>query len=77
MSGYGVSCIYEIMITFKFSCKISHIQDTLQKISRVYLHSYHFTLQHYFYTGMQAYIQLKHLKEGNFGKSIYTNDRKL
>ena len=48
-----VSCIYEIIIAFIFSREISYILDTLQKISRIYLHSYPFTLQHYFYIRMQ------------------------
>ena len=42
------------MIAFKFPGKISHIQDTLQKIYHTYLRSHHFTLQHYFHVPMQS-----------------------
>ena len=65
----GVSCIYEIGIAFIFSCNISHISDTLQKVFRIYLHSCHVTLQHYFYLRMQ-YILPKCLKKASFGKWI-------
>ena len=36
----AVSCIYDVLAAFKLSCKISHINDTLQEISRIYLRSY-------------------------------------
>ena len=42
------------MIAFKFFRKISHIQDTLQKIYHTYLRSHHVTLQHYFHLRMQS-----------------------
>ena len=51
----GVFCIYEIMIAFKFSCKISHIQDTVQKIYRIYLRSHHFTLSIIFMCACSLY----------------------
>ena len=65
----GVSYIYERLTAFKFSCKISHIQDTLQKISHIYLRSYHFTLQHYFFICTRSKYPLKIFKEGKFWES--------
>ena len=41
----GVSCVYDIIAAFKLSSKISHIYSTLQKMSRIYLRSYYFTLR--------------------------------
>ena len=43
-----VFCIYDIIAAFKLSCKIFHIYDTFQRISRIYLRSYYFTLRHNF-----------------------------
>ena len=40
-----VSCVYDIIAAFKLSNKISHIYNTLQKMSRIYLRSYYFTLR--------------------------------
>ena len=53
----GVSCIYDIIAAFKLSCKIFHIYDTFQKISRFYFRSYFFTLRHNFLYTHAAYIQ--------------------
>ena len=52
-----VSCIYDIIAAFKLSCKIFHIYDTFQRISRIYLRSYYFTLRHNFLYAQAAYIQ--------------------
>ena len=53
----GVSCTYDIIAVFKLPCKIFHIYDTFQKISRIYLCSYHFTLRHNFLYVHAACIQ--------------------
>ena len=50
---WGVSYFYEIMIAFKFCFVVKSSTFRVQKISRIYLHSYHFTLQNYFYVRMQ------------------------
>ena len=56
----GVSYIYDIIATFKLSCKIFHIYDTFQKIFRIYLRSYYFTLRDvctiYIYMYIYMYI---------------------
>ena len=55
----AVSCIYDILAAFRLSCTISHIQDTLKKTSRIYLHFYHFTLRHYLLYGKLWNVDLQ------------------
>ena len=59
----GVSCTYEIVILLLFSCKISHIYNTLQNFSRIYLIIF-------ICTRSAAYTYPKYLKKGSFRKSI-------
>ena len=70
-----ISCVYNIIAAFKLSCKISHILDTLQKISRIYLRFYYFTLRHDFLYAHTAYIHIKYLKKGSFEMSIYRQSK--
>ena len=51
-----VSYVYDVIAAFKLSCKMSHIDNALQKISRIYPRSYHFTLRHYFLYPPATYI---------------------
>ena len=69
-----VSCIYDILAIFRLSCKISHMKDTYQKISRIYLHFYHHVTTYFLYAHV-VYFHSKYLKKGSFVKSIYRRSK--
>ena len=69
-----VSCIYDILAIFRLSCKISHMKDTYQKISRIYLHFYHHVTTYFSYAHV-VYFHSKYLKKGSFVKSIYRRSK--
>ena len=76
VSGWRESLAF-IMYQPHLNClaKSPTIRILFRKISRIYLHSYHFTLQHYFSYGHAVYIHSKYLKIGSFGRSICRRSR--